>query len=173
MSRFGGGFQSDAVPGPPVGVGIDAYTVAYNFLCSLNQWICPVYAAGMLPRTAGQIRIRQTRTSTIARQEGEVSEASLSLAEKMDEFVFRLGCSSAHTLGVVVQLLTVGKVRLDFREYNERLQLEEASDVLTRPEAMHLTESYLAAMRQGVTDPAEGLDVTQKIIIQAPKRTVL
>ena len=120
-----------------------------------------------------QIRIKQTRTSTIAGQAGEVSESSLSLAEKMDEFMFKLGCSSAHTLGVVVQLLTVGKIRLEFREYNERLQLENSSDVLSRSEAMHLTEAYLAVMRQGEVDPTEGLDVTQKIIIQAPKRTVL
>jgi hypothetical protein len=91
----------------------------------------------------------------------------------MDEFIFKLGCSSAHTLGVVVQLLTVGKIRLDFREYNERLELENAADVLSRPEAMHLIEAYLAAIRQGEADPTEGLDVTQKIIIQAPRRTVV
>ena len=127
----------------------------------------------MSPINISQIRIKQTRTGTLAGQAGEVSESSLSLAEKMDEFIFRLGCSSAHTLGVVVQLLTVGKIRLDFREYNERLQLENATDALSRPEAMHLTEAYLAAMRQGVADPTGGLDVTQKIIIQAPKRTLL
>ena len=120
-----------------------------------------------------QIRIKQTRTSTIAGQAGEVSESSLSLSEKMDEFMFRLGCSSAHTLGVVVQLLTVGKIRLDFREYHERLQLENSADVLSRSEAMHLTEAYLAVMRQEEVDPTGGLDVTQKIIIQAPKRMVL
>ena len=120
-----------------------------------------------------QIRIRQTRSSTVVGQVGEVSESSLSLGEKMDEYVFKLGCSSAHTLGVIVQLLTVGKIRLDFREYNERLQLENASDVLSRADAMHLTETYLATMRQGVSSPTDDLDVTQKIIIQAPKRTVL
>jgi hypothetical protein len=69
--------------------------------------------------------------------------------------------------------MTVGKIRLDFREYNERLQLEHASDVLSRADAMHLTETYLAAMRQGESSPSEELDVTQKIIIQAPKRSVL
>jgi hypothetical protein len=106
-------------------------------------------------------------------QVGEVSESSLSLGEKIDEYVFKLGCSSAHTLGVIVQLLTVGKIRLDFREYNERLQLENSSDVLSRADAMHLTETYLAAMRQGESSPSEELDVTQKIIIQAPKRSVL
>ena len=91
----------------------------------------------------------------------------------MDEYIFKMGCSSAHTLGVVVQLLTVGKIRLDFREHSERLQLENASDVLSRAEAMQQTEAYLASMRDGVSEPADGLDATQKIIIQAPKRTVL
>ena len=62
---------------------------------------------------------------------GERSESSLSLAEKIDEYVVKLGYSSAHTLGVVVQLLTVGKIRLDFREYSERLQLENPAEVLS------------------------------------------
>ena len=120
-----------------------------------------------------EIRIRQTRTSLVAGYAGGVSESSLSLAEKIDEYVVKLGYSSAHTLGVIVQLLTVGKIRLDFREYNERLQLENPANALTRPEAMQLTEAYLAAMRQGAEDPMGGLDVTQKIIIQAPKRAAL
>ncbi len=120
-----------------------------------------------------QIRIRQTRTSTVVGQVREITESSLSLGEKMDEYVFKLGCTSAHTLGVIVQLLTVGKIRLEFREYNERLQLESAGDVLARAEAMQLTETYLAAMRPADASPFGELDVTQKVIIQAPKRTVL
>ncbi len=120
-----------------------------------------------------QIRIRQTRTSTVVGQVREITESSLSLGEKMDEYVFKLGCTSAHTLGVIVQLLTVGKIRLEFREYNERLQLESAGDVLARAEAMQLTETYLAAMRPADASPLGELDVTQKVIIQAPKRTVL
>ena len=91
----------------------------------------------------------------------------------MDEYIFKMGCTSAHTLGVMVQLLTAGKIRLYFREHSERLQLENPADVLSRPEAMELTEAYLATMRQGVSEPSDGLDATQKVIIQAPKRTVL
>lgn len=94
------------------------------------------------------------------------------LSEKMDEYIFKLGCSSAHTLGVMVQLLTVGKIRLDFREYSERLELVNPADMMTRPQAMALIESYLAAMRQGETHAEGGLDLTQKVIIQSPKRTV-
>jgi hypothetical protein len=121
-----------------------------------------------------EIRITQTRTSNTAGQLGKGTEtAVVSLAEKMNEYIFKLGCSSAHTLGVMVQLLSVGKIRLDFREYSERLQLENPQDLLPRTEAMQLTEAYLATMREGLPASAEALDATQKIIVQAPKRTVL
>jgi hypothetical protein len=128
----------------------------------------------MPPLNISEIRITQTRTSNTSGQLGKGNEtAVVSLAEKMDEYIFKLGCSSAHTLGVMVQLLSVGKIRLDFREYSERLQLENPQDLLPRTEAMQLTEAYLATMREGLPAPAEALDATQKIIVQAPKRTVL
>jgi hypothetical protein len=121
-----------------------------------------------------EIRIAQTRTNNASGQLGPGTEtSSVSLAEKMDEYIFKLGCSSAHTLGVIVQLLTVGKIRLDFREYSERLQLENAADLLPRAEAMQLTEAHLATMREGLPDAKDSLDATQKVIIQAPKRSVL
>jgi hypothetical protein len=128
----------------------------------------------MSPVNISEIRIRQTRTNSSPVQAGPGSETTVvSLAEKMDEYIFKLGCTSAHTLGVIVQLLSVGKIRLDFREYSERLQLENAQDILPRAEALELTEAYLAEMREGVPDSIEAVDATQKIIIQAPKRTVL
>jgi hypothetical protein len=121
-----------------------------------------------------EIRISQTRTNNVAGQLGRATEtSSVSLAEKMEEYIFKLGCSSAHTLGVIVQLLTVGKIRLDFREYSERLQLENARDLLPRAEAMQLTEAFLSSMREGLSDSGDSLDATQKVIIQAPKRTAI
>lgn len=121
-----------------------------------------------------EIRISQTRTNNVAGQLGRATEtSSVSLAEKMEEYIFKLGCSSAHTLGVIVQLLTVGKIRLDFREYSERLQLENARDLLPRAEAMQLTEAFLSSMREGISDSGDSLDATQKVIIQAPKRTAI
>lgn len=77
-----------------------------------------------------------------------------------------------HTLGVVVQLLTVGKVRLDFREYNERLQLADKADIMARPDAVLLVENYIAGMARTDTAIVPDYDLTQKIIIQAPKRTI-
>ena len=83
-----------------------------------------------------------------------------------------MGYTSVHTLGVVVQLLTVGKVRLDFREYNERLQLEDRAAVMSRSDAVLLVENYIAGMVSSDTALLPDYDLTQKIIIQAPKRTV-
>jgi hypothetical protein len=120
-----------------------------------------------------RIQIRQTRTTVLNGPAPDVVESTVSLGEKIDEYIFKLGCSSAHTLGVVVQLLTVGKIRLDFREHHERLQLLNATDALSRPEAMRVTEEYLSMVRQQTPDTAAAVDATQKVIIQAPRRTVL
>ena len=134
----------------------------------------PAYARGMSSPKVSEIRISQNRTNNASGQLGPVTEtASISLGEKMEEYLFKLGCSSAHTLGVVVQLLTVGKIRLDFREYSERLQLENVQDLLPRAEAMQLTEAFLSKMREGIPDSGDLLDATQKVIIQAPKRSVI
>jgi len=119
-----------------------------------------------------EIRIKQTRTSTLAGTTGDVTHSVLFLSEKIDDYLFKLGCSSAHTLGVVTQLLNVGKIRLDFREYNERLQLVNAGDAMSRTDAISLIEAYLAAV-QTQSYKAGDLDLTQRVIIQAPKRSAM
>jgi hypothetical protein len=59
-----------------------------------------------------------------------------------------MGCSSVHTLQMAVQLLTKGKVRLQYRASHERLQLLKSSARLARREAIALVEKYLAAKPQ-------------------------
>jgi hypothetical protein len=124
----------------------------------------------MSDKQISEIKIRQTRTSTSQDSAGEITDSVLFLSDKIDEYLFKLGCSSAHTLGVVTQLLNIGKIRLDFRDYNERLQLTNAADTMPRAEAMRLTEAYLTSM-QTQSDQSKDLDLTQKVIIQAPKRS--
>ncbi len=119
-----------------------------------------------------EIRIKQTRTSTLPGTAGDVTHSVLFLSEKIDDYLFKLGCSSAHTLGVVTQLLNVGKIRLDFREYNERLQLMNAADAMSRTEAISLIEAYLTAVQTESYKEGD-LDLTQKVIIQAPKRSAM
>lgn len=89
----------------------------------------------------------------------------------MDEFIVKFGYSSAHTLGIITQLLNVGKIRVDFRDFNERLQLLKATDTMPRAEAMMLTETYIASILTK-DDAQDGLELTQKVIVQAPKRSL-
>ena len=126
----------------------------------------------MSAKQASDILVKQTRTGTTPETIGQLTEVQVPLSEKVEEYIFRLGCTSAHTLAVIVQLLSVGKIRLDFKEYNERLQLVNPADMMSRSEAMLFTENLLEGVRPGL-EPGADLDLTQKVIIQAPKRTVL
>ena len=126
----------------------------------------------MPPKPLSEIKIKETRTSTAQETIGEVTDSLMFLSDKIDDYIFKLGCSSAHTIGVITQLLHVGKIRLDFRDYNERLQPMNPADAMSRADAMVSTETYLASMkREG--DTHNDLDLTQKVIIQAPKRPTL
>jgi len=89
------------------------------------------------------------------------------VADKIDEYVLKLGYSNAHVLGVLVQLLTLGKVRVDFRDYSERLQLVSLNDRMGRTEAVDLFDRHMLAM-QRKEEPAN-LMATQKIVVQPPK----
>jgi hypothetical protein len=116
-----------------------------------------------------QIEISETKTTP-----GQLAEAVATrstLATKLKEYIFRLGQTHTQTLGICVQILTVGKVRIEFRDYTERVSLTKKTDLMSRPQAILASESFMASLidDQGPVD----LDVTQKIIIQSPKRTVL
>jgi hypothetical protein len=89
------------------------------------------------------------------------------LADKIDEYVLKLGYSNAHVLGVLVQLLTLGKVRVDFRDYSERLQLLNLNDRMARTEAVELFDRHMLAMSR--KEEPVSLMATQKIVVQAPK----
>jgi hypothetical protein len=116
-----------------------------------------------------EIIIREKRTNTemgFAQSDGE---KDLTLAEKLDEFVIRLGYSNAHVLSIIVQLLTQGKIKIEFRAYIERLELVDPEDRISRGAAVTLVDDYIAKI-QGKTNANESMNVTQKIIIQSPKR---
>jgi hypothetical protein len=122
----------------------------------------------MNPKKLAEIVLRQSRISTSGADAGNVAETRMTVAQKIEEYIFRIGCSNAHALGLVLQLLTVGKVRVDFREYYERLQLVNKADVLPRNAAIPLVEGFLNSLRSENED-SEITDLTQKIIVQTPK----
>jgi hypothetical protein len=125
---------------------------------------------GMPAKSLSEIKIKQTRTSTATGTVGEIAETVVFLSQKVDEFIVKMGYSSAHTLGIITQLLNVGKIRVEFRDFNERLQLVDSTDAIPRAEAMVLTETYIASILTKDDGP-DGLELTQKVIVQAPKRT--
>lgn len=118
-------------------------------------------------KTSSEIRLKQSQSSTNANGVStDLNEKEMFLSEKIDEYIFRLGYSNTHTLGIVVQLLVTGKVRVDFRDHYERLQLSKKADVMDRTHAVDLFDRHLAAHRKDETQ--SGPDFTQKIIIEPP-----
>ncbi|MDD2707813.1 MAG: hypothetical protein PHV34_07355 [Verrucomicrobiae bacterium] len=95
--------------------------------------------------------------------------AEVALSEKVADYLLRLGYSSAHITGIIVQLLTKGKVRVDFREYTERLELINVGDRLTSGQAMSLLEDFLAEMTTPEDSNQKTSSSTQKIVVQLPK----
>ena len=90
------------------------------------------------------------------------------LGEKLDEYMLKLGYSNSQALGILVQILTQGKVRVDFRDFNERLELVDESDLCDRVQAVALFEEHLLSKQSG-----ENLDdqdnPTLRVIVQTPR----
>jgi len=120
-----------------------------------------------LPKMATEIALVETRTSI---QEGVVLSCEtreLFLEPVIDEFHLRLGQTNAHILGVVIQLLTRGKVRVDFRDYSIRLELLEGQMLMERAQAVAVFDDYIKRHKRN--DGSLSAEVTQKIMVQAPR----
>ena len=121
------------------------------------------------PKTPQQIMIRVTdrdieggMASAVQARENE------SLAELISRYLIRLGLDSAFTSGVIVQLLTKGKVRVDFSKVVERLELINRNDCLTAPQAMALFEDYVTSMRSEEDLTQKGKTI--RIVVQNPHK---
>ena len=114
------------------------------------------------PKHPRQIRIRITDQRI---EEGKVSgiatSAEVALSEKLNDYILRLGYSSAQIRPIFLQMFTKGKVRVDFRMHTERVELLSRKDRLTNDQAMQLLEDYLAE----VATP-EDLDKQTKVATQ-------
>ena len=116
------------------------------------------------PATA--IMLLETRTLHHGGETEKSAESSCSLADKIEELVLKIGYSNAQALSVVIQLLTVGKVRVDFRDYSQRLQLASISDITTRADAAEIFDTHLTQMK---VEPQSNSGFTQKITFQSPR----
>ena len=67
---------------------------------------------------------------------------------------------------MILQILTNGKVRVDYRDYSQRLELKSASDMMSRVEAVEVFDSHLALLN---SENALMNGFTQKIVFQPPR----
>ena len=122
---------------------------------------------GPLLKLATEVPIIETRSFVQdgVQQSSEVREIALEAV--IDEFLLKLGQSNAHVLGVVIQVLTRGKVRVDFRDYHLRLEMAPGLNCMERSEAVAVFDDYIK--RHKNPDGDRSADVTQKIMVQAPR----
>ncbi len=115
-------------------------------------------------KTAEMISVTQ---KTLRHQSGLPEEGGevCPLSEKIDQYLVKLGYSNAHVLGIVVNLLTVGKVRVEFRHYSERLELADPLEKMTRGAAVDLFDRYLLEKR-GRNEASQVMEFTGKIVVQ-------
>lgn len=123
-----------------------------------------------MSKTAKSIALEETRALMNSEMREVLDPIACTVAEKIEEFVLKLGYSNAQALSVIVQLLTRGKVRVDFRDYSQRLQLVSQADIMPRSEAVALFDAYMAEIEN--RDDSGSMDFTQKILIQPPRRPV-
>jgi len=128
------------------------------------------------PKNPRDIKIRIIHRTI---NEGVVSSirttAEVPLNVKLYDYVVRLGYSSSHLVGFIVQLFTKGKVRVDFNNYTERLELVEPTDKLSGAQAMSLFDDFVTEMGntgmvEDMLDPAK---TTQRIIVNPPAKDSL
>lgn len=120
------------------------------------------------PKNAAEIQVSQ---KTLRNQAGgaDSEPEHFFLSEKIDQYLIKLGYSNAHVLGIVVNLLTVGKVRVEFRHYIERLELVDPAEKTSRGAAVDIFDRYLLE-KKGRNNQEQILEFTGKIVVQAPER---
>ena len=89
------------------------------------------------------------------------SQREISLFEKIDDYMLRLGGSHSHLVGIFVNLLVAGKVRVAFRNKTERLSLVEGASTIAKSDAIQLIDDYISRSRASIQPDTN----TQKIIM--------
>ena len=95
------------------------------------------------------------------------TKEELSLAELISRYLIHIGFESAFTSGIIVQLLTKGKVRVDFSKVAERLELMRYDDCMTATQAMALFEECVNGLHSKDESAEKGKTV--RIVVQKPR----
>lgn len=92
-------------------------------------------------------------------------DAPIKLSTKIGEYMVRIGDSNDFCFNIIIQLLTEGKVRVDFRDSTERLQLVNKQDRISRIEAVKVFDHWVQENR----GKPELLESTRKVVLEPPK----
>jgi hypothetical protein len=91
------------------------------------------------------------------------------LSSKIGEYMMRIGDSNDFCFNIIVQLLTQGKVRVDFRDTTERLQLLNNKNRMSRIDAVQIFDRWVEENRAQSAPPEQ----TQKIVLQPHRVNLL
>jgi hypothetical protein len=119
------------------------------------------------PKKPHDIHVQVTYQKVLDGQLSDAQDVSVvPLNTKLYEYAVRVGGAMA---GVLVQLFTQGKVRVDFGSYSERLELMDKEDCLSGPDAMRLFDEFVAAIEK--TGVQLFKKATQQIFVQLQKNS--
>jgi hypothetical protein len=118
------------------------------------------------PKHPSKIRIRIiNREIEDGLLSGITTTAEVALSEKLRDYFLRLGYTSVHVTGIIAQLLTQRKVRIDFREHTERLELVDPLDQLSNLQAISLLNDFIDELNTK-RDHSNPSRITQNITVQ-------
>ena len=115
---------------------------------------------------------------TVIRQEWDAAadhrpvRCVISLEQMLHKYMFTLGYQNDHLMEVLIALMTTGKICIEFRNYNERLELIDPSRMMTRPATVQLFNDFLASMKAD-KKVVLGAERTRRITVQMPKVAAL
>ncbi len=117
------------------------------------------------PKHPRDIRVRVTQWELLDGMiSGQSTSAEAALAEKLDHYLMRLGNSSVHIIGIATHLMVETKVRVNFRDYSERIELIDPEDKLSSAQAITLLDEYIEERK--TDEDKERKHVTAKIVVQ-------
>jgi hypothetical protein len=92
-------------------------------------------------------------------------DAPINLSSKIVEYMVCIGDSNDFCFNTIVQLLTEGKVRVDFRDSTERLQLVNKQDRISWVEAAKGFDHWVQENRGKL----ERFESTRKVVLEPPR----
>lgn len=94
--------------------------------------------------------------------------ADVRLSAKIEEYIQRLGPFNHNLVSIFIHLLVFGKVKIQFRNHADRLQLKAATDLMSRRNATLLFDKIREDVMRRMS-MNEGQSATQRIIIEEPQ----